>query len=454
MREVNLVEIVGQICRFPRFPRRLNAKSDRVNGFDNFAELLPGWRKASASWPVDLSADPLLRKTFDLLRSKWSEVPFTAQERTSTAHLQVLDDNALMQLWNRGFRERAPFSEGGWAHCLYRDVFRGRKVLDIGSGLGFDTIYFAEHGANVTFVDIALPNLSVVERVCRLKHLKDVAFCHLEDLSSLSELPLDFDFIYAQGSLINAPLEAIRMELSVLLRHLPVGGRIVMLGYPRARWERDGRLPETEWGRITDGGAPWMEWLDIDKVMWCLWPANFEVILNFELHNGDFNWFDLIRVDGETRWRPALATLSRQPDIPTRASRSIDLLAQIQPVQQDWESAVSFGPEGVSVTTGPRRWSYACLFALDPNLAADADSYYWIRVCLQISEGVIGVGMLKGQSLLHERTLETGTNREIFLPLIDTAAEWLVLRNVAVSGASQAIISSVELVAEPKPPAS
>jgi hypothetical protein len=39
------------------------------------------------------------------------------------------------------------------------------------------------------------------------------------------------------------------------LRHLPVGGRWIELGYPKARWEREGRMIETEWGSKTEGGG-------------------------------------------------------------------------------------------------------------------------------------------------------------------------------------------------------
>jgi hypothetical protein len=74
-----------------------------------------------------------------------------------------------------------------------------------------------------------------------------------------------------------------------------VGGRWLELAYPKARWEREGRMPFEKWGEKTDGGAPWMEWHDIEKVRWYLAPAKFELVLAIEYHNSDFNWFDLVR---------------------------------------------------------------------------------------------------------------------------------------------------------------
>ena len=77
---------------------------------------------------------------------------------------------------------------------------------------------------------------------------------------------------------------------------MPVDGRWIELAYPKSRWEREGQLPFNEWGNRTDGlGTPWVEWYDLAKVQ-ALWePARFEVVLYLEFHNGDFNWFDLIR---------------------------------------------------------------------------------------------------------------------------------------------------------------
>jgi hypothetical protein len=38
-----------------------------------------------------------------------------------------------------------------------------------------------------------------------------------------------------------------------------------------------------------------MEWYDLSRLRERLRPAEFDVILSFNFHNDDFNWFDLIR---------------------------------------------------------------------------------------------------------------------------------------------------------------
>ena len=173
------------------------------------------------------------------------------------------------------------YSVRGWYHTLYADVFRGKKVLEIGSGLGFDGITFAAQGADWTFVDIVETNLEVVRRLCKLKGISNVRFCYLEDLRSLGTLPSDYAAIYAQGSLIDMPIEATRVEAQALLQHLPVGGRWIELAYPRRRWIHDGRMPFDNGERKPTVGRPgWSgtisrrfasSWLPHDSMSFSAW---------------------------------------------------------------------------------------------------------------------------------------------------------------------------------------
>jgi SAM-dependent methyltransferase len=233
-----------------------------------------------------------------VLRAKWCEVPAGVSARATTSRLLDLPDNALLSFHSQASKESTEgdaFSIRGWYHVLYKDILRGKCVLDVGSGLGIDGIAFAEAGAQVTFLDIVESNLILLKRLCSLRGLQNVDFCYLQNLSSLSNLRGDFDVIWCQGSLINAPFEIIRAEVQELLKHLKPNGRWIELAYPKIRWEREGRMPFEKWGDETDGGAPWMEWYDLSKLLAVLEPSQFKVVLHLEFHNNDFNWFDLIR---------------------------------------------------------------------------------------------------------------------------------------------------------------
>ena len=235
---------------------------------------------------------------FAVLRRKWSEVP-AGDERLSTVTISQMATDELTELWQKIRHDATTgknFDVRGWYHILYKDILRGKRVMDVGCGLGIDGITFADAGAHVTFVDIVDHNLEVVQRICHKLGLTNIDFCYLNDLSALDQLGTDYDGIWCQGSMINAPFSVMREESQKLLRHLRIGGRWIELAYPKARWEREGRLPFHQWGKRTDGpGTPWVEWYDLPKLLQRLAPATFDVVLELEFHDSDFNWFDLVR---------------------------------------------------------------------------------------------------------------------------------------------------------------
>jgi SAM-dependent methyltransferase len=241
------------------------------------------------------------KQLFDHLRRKWSVVPAGLGGRRSTAELLQMPSGQLRELWLAAHREATTgtgFAVRGWYQTIYRDVLRGKKVLEIGSGMGIDGIEFARNGARITFVDIVEDNLAVMRRLCSIFDVRDADFLYLDRLSSLDALGADFEVVWCQGSQINAPFQFARRECAAILEHLAPGGRWIELAYPQERWIRDNRPSFRAWGCMTDGeGTPWVEWYDLDRLLARLAPARFEPVLALNFHNDDFNWFDLLRVE-------------------------------------------------------------------------------------------------------------------------------------------------------------
>ncbi len=251
-------------------------------------------------YPDDSQKPAWRHHPFDTLRKKWGQVPSGLHRRCDTADLLQMNDTQLLTFWRQALVDASQGTDGfatrGWYHTLYQDVFRGKKVMDVGSGLGLDGITFALSGAQVTFVDIVESNLQLLQRVCGLVGADRWQIHYMPDTASLAQLPTDYDVIWCQGSLINAPRSVIQAEVQELVQHLKIGGRWIELAYPRERWIRDGSPPFEKWGQITDGPTtPYMEWYDLDKLRSVLAPAEFDVILAFNYHQDDYNWFDLIR---------------------------------------------------------------------------------------------------------------------------------------------------------------
>jgi SAM-dependent methyltransferase len=248
--------------------------------------------------PVAISEVDDWSRPYDILRDKWVEVPVTRDDRVKTTTLDELSDGALLDVWENARKDvttGSQFAHRGWYHALYADGMRGKKVMDVGSGFGIDSITFAQHGAQLTFVDLVESNLNVLKRLCDALSLHDVRFHILRDVDSLRPLDTDYDVIMAMGSMHHAPVDVLKPEYHELLRHLKIGGRWLQLAYPFSRWIRYGKPPFGKFGELTDGvGTPWAEPYDLPKLLGTFAPAKFDVVLYQEIHGGDFNWFDLV----------------------------------------------------------------------------------------------------------------------------------------------------------------
>lgn len=255
-------------------------------------------RRIRLGRPDEGAADPCWRDPFATLRKKWSELP-TDVARVQTTRLHELGDEELIGFWDAA-RDAATtgeyFHRRGWYHLLYAPLLKNARLIDFGSGLGLDGLSFAPQAARVTFIDIVPANLELLQRIAKLKRLSNVDFLYLETFKSLEALGEGYDVVIASGSLHHAPTTVTRLEIQELAPHLRIGGRWLQLAYPKRRWEREGRMPFSQWGNLTDGnGTPWCEWYDKEKLLALFGPLTFEVVLAFDFNDDEFNWFDLVR---------------------------------------------------------------------------------------------------------------------------------------------------------------
>src|SRR5215469_12380563 len=132
---------------------------ERLKELKNFNKTGKPSQGKSAAWD----------KPYETLRKRWNAVPTTTTGITSTSHLLSLSDADLLAEWEGARKDISTgteFSHRGWYHVLYADSMRGKKVMDVGSGFGVDSITFAQHGARLTFVDLVESNLQVLKRLC------------------------------------------------------------------------------------------------------------------------------------------------------------------------------------------------------------------------------------------------------------------------------------------------
>src|SRR5579864_1660679 len=115
--------------------------------------------------------------------------------------------------------------------------WRGKKVLEIGCGIGTDTMNFARHGAQVTAVDLSDNSLSVARRRAEVFGLEDRVRFIQADAEHLSEsVPVEsYDLVYSFGVIHHTPhpervLDQIRL-------YLKPGTVVKIMVYHRWSWK-------------------------------------------------------------------------------------------------------------------------------------------------------------------------------------------------------------------------
>jgi ubiquinone/menaquinone biosynthesis C-methylase UbiE len=143
------------------------------------------------------------------------------------------------------------------------DNFKGKKVLEIGCGLGTDLLQFARGGADVTGVDLTPASIDLVKKRFAMYGLP--ARAQVGDAERLPFSDNSFDVVYSFGVLHHTPNT--QKAIDEVYRVVKPGGRIIImlyhrhsmhvaLGYLYAIVRNLGRKGENtgeEWVRIYDG---------------------------------------------------------------------------------------------------------------------------------------------------------------------------------------------------------
>jgi 2-polyprenyl-3-methyl-5-hydroxy-6-metoxy-1,4-benzoquinol methylase len=115
--------------------------------------------------------------------------------------------------------------------------WKGKKVLEIGCGIGTDTINFARHGAWVTAVELSERSLEIAQKRAEVYGLSDRIRFYLGNAEELSRfVPVEpYDLIYSFGVIHHTPHpERVITEM----RHYARSGTTVkVMVYHRYSWK-------------------------------------------------------------------------------------------------------------------------------------------------------------------------------------------------------------------------
>ncbi len=115
--------------------------------------------------------------------------------------------------------------------------WRGKKVLEIGCGIGTDTVNFARHGATVTAVDLSPQSLKIAAQRVELFGLTDrVRFYSGSAEELISFLPPDtYDLIYSFGVIHHTPHP--ERVLEQMRSYARPGTTVKVMVYHRHSWK-------------------------------------------------------------------------------------------------------------------------------------------------------------------------------------------------------------------------
>lgn len=177
----------------------------------------------------------------------------TLKQSISTGDL-ILDDALLVAIrdyWNEHIHDLEiathPVGSAGFFQELdtYRfdklrylpklvdfTAYRGKRLLEVGCGVGIDLVRFARAGANVTGVDLADVSISLARQNFEHNDLAaDLSVMNGEELHFEAN---SFDVVYAHGVLqYTADAERMVGELHRVLRP---GGEAILMVYNRYSW--------------------------------------------------------------------------------------------------------------------------------------------------------------------------------------------------------------------------
>jgi len=115
--------------------------------------------------------------------------------------------------------------------------WRGKEVLEIGCGIGTDTINFARHGANVTVLELSPKSLELARRRAEVFGLADkIVFYNgnAEEMTSFLP-PKRYDLIYSFGVIHHSPSPEKIIEQ--LHHFIKPGGTVKIMVYHRNSWK-------------------------------------------------------------------------------------------------------------------------------------------------------------------------------------------------------------------------
>jgi len=117
------------------------------------------------------------------------------------------------------------------------EQWKGKKVLEIGCGIGTDTINFARYGADITAVDISDVSLDLARKRSKIFNLEEKITFYKANAENLSEVvPIEaYDLVYSFGVIHHTPSP--EKAIAEARKYLNGDSIFKMMVYNRCSWK-------------------------------------------------------------------------------------------------------------------------------------------------------------------------------------------------------------------------
>jgi len=211
-------------------------------------------------------------------KNKWLTMPAGRRAQNVEQLLELNDDQLYSQYLSY---TKFWIEERGWEYKRYSKLFKDKDVVEVGSGLGFDGMIYQNFAKSWTYVDISEKQIEFVKRINKVflkeKFSEDKFDYVLLKDPETQDMPKQFDALYSHGVLHHVPLDFAKKEFENFNRFLKNNADVVLLMYPKERWEDCGKPSFERFGDFTDFGCPWAEYYDSEKI-YDLVGKEFEII--------------------------------------------------------------------------------------------------------------------------------------------------------------------------------
>ncbi len=117
------------------------------------------------------------------------------------------------------------------------DRWKGKRVLEIGCGIGTDTVNFARAGAEVLACDLSVESIKIARQRAEAFGLSELITFVNTNAEQMEEVPADppFDLVYSFGVIHHTPKPQLVLESA--RRRVSVGGKLKVMVYNRHSWK-------------------------------------------------------------------------------------------------------------------------------------------------------------------------------------------------------------------------